>query len=768
MNEDKPTEYSEEVQRLLKEVCDHFDREDRYVRERQIRLWKKLKYYWAGFQRLWWSEVAHDWRVFDVNFTAEVNQSTDSSFYDKPINIFRAYLESIIAALSITIPSIECTPDDADNALDIATAKAGDKIADLIAKHNDAPLLWLHALFILCTEGMVAAHHYAKEDYSFGSYTVNKYEDDEVEQQIQVCPNCKTRMGDPNLSQQELDEYGPGDDDVESHDLLRNEGALCPQCLQQVEPELQTQKLIIPRLVGITQKPKSRQCIEVFGGLYVKVPNYARFQKDCPYLKYSYETHYSNVIERYPQLRDKFTGQSRIGPGSGGMYDPYERWGRISTQYFGEYPINVSTVNNWWLRPSSFNVLNNEDDTKKLKKLFPDGAHVVFSNDLFSEAGNKCLDDEWTLTRNPLSDYLHFDPLGLLLTSIQEITNDLVSLTVQTIEHGIPQTIADPSVLDFESYRQSEVSPGSIIPGKAKSGKALGDGFFSLKTAALSAEVLPFGDKIQELGQVVSGALPSIFGGSQAGAGGKTASGYSMSRQTALQRLQTPWKMFNIWWKEINAKVIPAYMKTVQDDEQWTEKDDTGNFVNVFLRKAELEGKIGSIELESSDQLPTTWGQKKDAIMQLLQGGNELVMSALTSPENVNILAEAIGLDDFIIPGEDDRQKQYEEISILIQSAPIPDPSGQGNEMPSVQVEPLVDNHQVEADICRRWLVSDAGRLSKNENPDAYRNVLLHMKMHMDTLAAMTPPAPPQPPGKQQVKPIAQKLPQGGSNATIQ
>jgi len=758
-------EVPERIQLLLKEVVDHFDKEDRYVRERQIRLWKKLKYYWAGFQRLWWSEVAHDWRVFDVNFTAEVNQSTDSSFYDKPINIFRAYLESIIAALSITIPSIECIPDDADNALDIDTAKAGDKIADLICKHNDASILWLHALFIMCTEGMVAAHNYTKEDYSFGSYSVPKYEDVEEEHDIQICPNCQSQMADLGLSQQELDEYSPDEDDVESHDLLRNEGPLCPSCLQQVEPQLQKQKLVIPRLIGTTEKPKSRQCIEVYGGLYVKVPNYARFQKDCPYLIFAYETHYSNAIERYPDLRDKFTGQSKIGPGSGGMYDPYERWGRISTQYFGEYPINVCTIRTSWLRPSSFNVLNKQEDVDELKKLYPDGAKVVFANDLFAEAENKCLDDEWTLTRNPLSDYIHYDPLGLLLTSIQEITNDLVSLTVQTIEHGIPQTMADPDVLDFEAYRQSEVSPGSVIPAKAKTGKGLGDGFFSLKTAALSAEVLPFGDKIQELGQVVSGALPSIFGGSQAGAGGKTASGYSMSRNTALQRLQTPWKMLNVWWKEIFGKVIPAYMKDVQqsDDERWVEKDVSGNFVNVFLHKAELEGKIGSIELESSDQLPTSWGQKKDAIMQLLQAGNPEVMSALSSPENINMLAEAIGLDDFIFPGSDDRQKQYEEIHILVNSEPIPD--GMGGETSSVQVEQLVDNHQIEADICRRWLVSEAGRLAKTENPDGYKNVLLHMKQHMDTLAAMTPPPMPQAPPKQ---PIAAKLPQGASNATIQ
>ena len=48
--------------------------------------------------------------------------------------------------------------------------------------------------------------------------------------------------------------------------------------------------------------------------------------------------------------------------------------------------------------------------------------------------------------------------------------------------------------------------------------------------------------------------------------------------------------------------------------------------------------------------------------------------------------------------------------------------------LPSVEPDMDVDNHQLEADICRRWLVSDAGRLCKLENPAGYENVLLHMK----------------------------------------
>ena len=111
---------SDKVIANLKTISDDCDKEDRSTRERQIRTWKRLKLLWEGFTQVWYSEVAHDWRIF------EPESNTDQSSYDKPINVFRAYLESIIAALSVLVPPVKCYPDDADNPLDLSTARAGE------------------------------------------------------------------------------------------------------------------------------------------------------------------------------------------------------------------------------------------------------------------------------------------------------------------------------------------------------------------------------------------------------------------------------------------------------------------------------------------------------------------------------------------------------------------------------------------------------------------------------------------------------------------
>ena len=76
-------------------------------------------------------------------------------------------------------------------------------------------------------------------------------------------------------------------------------------------------------------------------------------------------------------------------------------------------------------------------------------------------------------------------------------------------------------------------------------------------------------------------------------------------------------------------------------------------------------------------------------------------------------------INEYNIPNEDDRQKEYEEIQQLINSEPIempPDPMMMQQAMmmgmpppapvrvPSIEPDFDVDNHQLASDIDRRWL----------------------------------------------------------------
>jgi DNA-directed RNA polymerase subunit RPC12/RpoP len=275
---------SEKVQRNLLEIVSHFDGEDRFVRERQIRKCRRLKLNWDNIFNVWYSEVAHDWRVWDNS-----NQDDgDQAFYDKPFNILRAYSETIIAALSVTTPSAKCYPEDAESSLDTVTAKAGDKIGLLINRHNNTPLLWLHALYIWYTEGPVFFYSYPRADEKYGTYEVNKEEDIAEEKDMIKCPACGQMT--------EVDE---------TQDTFQPEmqpETNCPSCGELVLMEETTQTFVTTKITGKTKHPKSRVCLEAYGGLYVKIANYAKKPEQTPYLIYSQEIHYATAIEEYDHL----------------------------------------------------------------------------------------------------------------------------------------------------------------------------------------------------------------------------------------------------------------------------------------------------------------------------------------------------------------------------------------------------------------------------------------------------------------------------------
>lgn len=779
----KPKAISPEIQQLLKAVYDDCDKEDDAVRQRQLREWRRLKLLWEGFNRVWYSEIAHDWRIWDET----ADEQTDQGYYDKPVNVFKGFLETIIAALSIVVPPVKCFPDNADDTLDLATAKAGDKIGQIIFRHNDAPMLWLHALFINMTEGMVAG--LTKPDWNefYGTYKKDKTVPEEQSHIVTTCPKCgheldrtnslSTNMGQTNptdvgnptpnptantgeqsktpveeLNNQERDEFMPDNEDAEVQSELQMGQDICPACLAQMDPNITTEKFIVDKWVGSTTEPKARVCIAAYGGLNIKIPNYCKNQKQLPYLIFSEEIDYSMAIEEYASDDNKlsskeFKAKLKKGGNFGGSDANYAQWARLSPEYQGEYPTNVVTIHKAYIRPGKFNILEDEDSVKKLRKQFPNGVCMTLVNDEFACAENAQLDDYWTLTENPLADFLHFQPVGEGLVSIQDITNDLISLVLQTIEHGIGQTFADTAVLNFKSYAQTETTPGGIFPATPKTGKGLSDSFHEISTATLSPEVIPFSNNVQSLGQFVSGALPSLFGGSLAGS--DTASEYSMSRSQAQQRLQNTWKLFTIWWKNINSKAIPLYIKNVQEDERDVVRDNAGNFINILIRKAELEGKIGKVELEAHEAIPLTWMQRKDVIEKMLLSPNPEVMKIIGAPENLPLLHESLGLVDFYVPGEDDVIKQWDEIKLLLESAPLQEPPnpmaiqsamimGQPppppTNLPSVDIDVVYDKHDIHFEVVRGWAVSEAGRQAKTDNADGYQNVLLHGQAHFQQM----------------------------------
>lgn len=730
----------DEVKQALKTIVDDIEAPDKLAHKEMRSVYRKHELYWHGVQKLLQDAVSRDWLTPEGYLKVHSNADIpDSAMEDRTINIYRAHGESIIAALSTGLPSVKFFPDDADNSDDLNTAKAASKISELIQQRNQAQLKFIRALFLMYNQGVVFAYNYHDSDKKYGVIERTNQIGTKMETlpSPPTCPNCQYPF--------------------EEEDLQLDGTYHCQSC-DQIIPAEETQtsdyEAEVPQFETV-EEAKSCEVVELYGPLNVKIAPYSRDISKTPYLILELEIHYSALREIYPELFNDIDGKAGD-----------------STQYDRPFRTNfenkeLHTLRKVWLRPWALNIFEGDEELRaKLKEEFPDGLCITMIDDIFADVDNDILDEHWTVTESPLCETLHADPLGSTVLPIQEIRTEIVDLIVETLEKGIAQTFADPDVLSFPAYEDSPAKPGMIYPAKARGNNSLESGFAQLKAANLSDETRYFLSQLEQDAQFVGGAFPSVFGGILKG-GSNTASEYEMSRNQALQRLSTTWKVINAWWAQIMVKAVKSYIKYVQYDDKMV-KAQGDSFVNVWIKTEELAGKIGGAEPETSEQFPLSWVQQRGMLLELMTLQNPYVDQALYDPENVNTINRIIGLPGFKIPGDSDRDKQLAEIAELLQSAPIMEPmidpimgpiidpmTGMPQMMPtpSIPVEPEVDNHEFQAYVCRAWAVSTVGRATKISNPQGYMNVIAHMVAHEQLI-------PPPPMVDAEGKPLEENKPQ--------
>lgn len=764
----------DDLRQGLDSIILDIDHRDQFARDRLMRIYKRNEYFWEGLQNIFFSEIAHDWRYISENPDGELVDD-DENIENKVVNIFKAHGEIIIAAVSQSIPATRFFPNDADISADIYTAQSFSRIAELIRKHNKAPFLFMKAIGLLYNQGVIAAYTYNDQNPKYGIDTIPHFKEGEVRTPTLTCPDCGEDLSavqqmngpaslggmtppppmappmapppipelpidqgmPPEAMPPELpfDEVPPVEAPIDDPTLAPAEpieppmqgGVMCPTCGSQVQPMQDervepTQELDYEEVV-----PKMRQIIELYGGTNVQIFPRARTLEQSGYLILNAEHDVAEMQEKFPRIADKIVRTADS--------DRYDRWARAPSIVQSDDDGEVCTCRQVWLRPWMFNKLGKSDDERMLalKAQFPKGIRAVYINDVLAEVNAEDMDEYWTVSVDPILDRIHGQPLANSIVPVQEMTNELFQLTIETIRYGIPETFVDSSVLDFQKYREMEVSPGSLYPVKAPAGGNIGAAFFTNKAAMLSREHKEFADDLQVAGQFVLGTVPSVYGGNTQG-GSDTAAEYSMSRAQALQRLQIVYKMISFFWAELETKAVKGFAKNMKTDEKIVKSQGKNSFVNVWIRKAEMTGEVGEVEPELSEQFPLAWSQKRDVIMRLLELNNEAINEALFHPENRHVVAELVGIPEMTVPGDADRTKQLFEIYEMLSGQPQPmgmNPlDGTPILQPTIPAEEHVDDHGIHVAVIKEWCVSEIGMDQKMTNPGGYMNVIAHLQMH--------------------------------------
>lgn len=695
--QEEQTANDEREDDLLLEIVLYAEKEDEAIRYLPLLRAKRNECYFNNIHKIFYDEAARDYRTIDslADKLATIGGVDDV----KTVGAYRAYAESLIAALSISTPAVEFTPDDAENPEDIEAAKAYSSISELVNRHNHSNLQLIKALSIFFNQGIVAGYNYYKTDPAYGIYSKpSKTQPRERKYVDLYCSNCGNLVN-ANLSPSVVQQG--------STVTCRDCGVTAPpNVIQKLDYE--------DEVVEWEDTPKGRAAYSLFGMTAVKVPVYAKTQADCGYVLLRVD----DSVGKWRTAYDDYS----IDSGGGDTYK-YERWARLPPDYMETIPTDLTTGRYCWIRPWYYSTVLKEDEAQWLTQQYPKGVMVTVIGDKIYEKESEKLDDRWTITFDPRANLIHGEPAGNALVPLQDAITDTFNLGLQLIEYGVPETFAHPKTLNLKKYAKSAASPGMMTPALPPGpDKTLADGFHTIKAATLTNEHSTFTDQLRSLTEFVTGALPSIFGG-QLPNGSDTATEYTESRARALQRLQITWQIMAVFWGDMIFKTCNAFAKNIQEDERYTDKKN-GTFINVWIRKSSLQGKVGHIEPETNGQLPQSWSQKKDFLMSLIQLKDPTIGSILMHPNNSNLIKNITGMPEFYIPGENDRDKQYTEYYLLSQGQPISDTE------PSIPIDIDVDDHEIHMLVLKNILVSTVGIQLYQTNPAGYQNNILHYRMH--------------------------------------
>jgi len=732
----------ERLQEALRRLVQQYSTESESTRRQEIRRIKQAHQFWRGLQYLWWNERDQNWHLpFEQKMTSS-SSLEDLPRYEFVTNIYQAFGLSLVSVLSQDVPRVRFFPASAQAEEDVAAAKAATEVAGLVERNNRVGNLIVEEAFHLWADGKVGAYvRFVVDGQRFGFHPETEIAGREVKlgADVYVCPNCSTET-EPKRGEATSAVAGAN---VGGAAATIDQCSACGALLTE-EDFVAAEMVTVPSAETRLRVPNGQEVMTIVGGLELKTPPWANEMHEYPYLQWNVEVHKARLRAAYPHAAEKIGAPVATGG------QQYERLARLAQSQGGplteggDFNINLVTFQRTWLRPWAFFELEDKSLRDELLELFPDGAYIALAGDTYCESRNENMDDHWRVMHALPGDGSSGRPaLGDALISVQERFNTLSNLQIETYEYGIPPIYADSDVLDFDALQNQTTEPGAHYPARAKPGQSLAAGFFQPAPAEIPPDMAEHAANLMgPVAQFLTGAFPALFGGAMAN--NDTASGYAMARDQAMGRIGLVWRRMKFFHADVMLLAVDCFRRNRPNDVEVTLLGAGAAFESKWIRLADLKGNLFSYP-ETDEQYPTLWSQQRAVLLQLLANPDPELQAVLAHPENMALIKRLIGLEEFVIPDEESRTKQYREIAQLVGEAPVVSRdrvSGSETILPSILPDEFADNHQVELEICMRWFSADAGQVAKIEAPAGYANVRAHAMLHKAYMIKQAPGAP--------------------------
>ncbi len=694
------------------------ERQDEIPRRFEVREILKRRLFFRGEQYWFWND---DIGMFLPPNQAPLglNENFDVPAFQHVTNIFQAYALSLCSVLSQSNVAARFWPDNPSDPTDIATAKQASKVVDLIHKQNDWQNLVDEATYYMCTDGFLGSYsRYVADAERFGS----DYKDVFAEQEVP--------LGEPQVQCPQCGYEAPG---------TTEEQPTCPECGAAMQ-DMPPQTVTVPQRVGQVAIPRGQEVVSVIPALQLKRSMYADSQPEFLYLTWITDLHKAKAMQVYPQVAAKIDASAGADT-DGGTANSYERIARRilylgSGRHTGMLLTDMGTFRRAWIRPAAFYKISGHVDGEpipcrrcQLLDLFPDGAHVVFYNDVFCEAKNESMDEKWETMHSLPGEGQLRETLMSAVIPIQEQLNDAINLLFEICMYGVPEGFADTELLNFEAREAQGAQAGNITPVKLQPGETVGSKMMFTPAVEPSVGMMKYIEMLLgQIPQFLSGAFPALFGGDTGT--NDTASGIAIQRNQALGRIGRAWRRLQVFFCNTDAKALKCLAKNRTEDLTIPKLGATGDYETDTILLTDLQGNVTAYP-EVDAQYPVLESDVRSLLLQLWNAPNPLFLGVAQDPQNMETIFRYMGTRGIEVPGEDQRKKTYKDIQQLLQEAPRDGGVGQDGQpiqLPSIAPDPDVDNLQIAGDTAKKWLISDAGLDARQTNPQGYANVLAYSK----------------------------------------
>jgi hypothetical protein len=732
-----PHELSDSEKRELIELVRRY-KQSWFLRRRMTvkRLLKAYEFF-KGNHFISFDPESFQWfDALEAAFSGEDSQNQDLNLYRFATNFYQMLGFAFVAALSAQVPKTRFLPENAEREEDIATAKAASRVQEIIERQNHIKSLHKQGLLFLWMAGSYFRHtRYIVDSDLAGTHKEPVVEVKHVTALPArfICTNCGVPMtrrpDDPMTRSPECRSCGNPLDDNDFY------------------PE---EKIEVPVLTEHKEVPNGMVSMTLYSALMVDAAPYAKNLRETPILNVDEEVDIASLRASYPKHWEAL--RTALGPMLSEAQN--ERMARqmVYSESGGRSNFIqdlMPTLSRTWIQSWAFNYIENQEAARKLKKIFPKGCLLVNVGDLFLEAREARLTDEWTWAGTIQETFGLFPPaVGDAAIPLQERINDVANITHEYMDRlAAGMVLYNSNLIDGEALNAKPMLPGILNPVKMKQtasamGNRLEDAIVQVK-AEIDANIYSYADKLVFTAQLISGTPPQIFGG----AGNphiETMGGQQQQLSTAMGKLSLFWD--NV--RDEHAQAAEVAVKSAQENmtEDWisVSTDESGQYRNDYVRLDEMEGSIHAYP-ETDQSFPMTWQEIKGFWDKLIEfgasGKNPYINAIMDEPSNQEQIATWTGVPGLVVPGRDMRNKVLRTIDLLMQQKAIRTqvPAAEGGhapggsdviraiELPSIQPDKELDDMDVIAKTVRQWAQKNFDK--KDENPEGFRNVVLYYKL---------------------------------------